>query len=212
MWRACVRVAQGRLPVCAPHSVEMGCVTSAMSQPRPPGWYHLDAHRIRYWNGDRWVGDPSAVPQGVGRLLPPGRPPKRRNWWGIALLVVVGLSVLGGIVEGLERRTSDLGDGREGTQQEWIDYFDSADASVATLNRQISGSATTASIAQAVAALERLSDSPDEALNRSVSAAIEACGSDDVLRCAQALDRVADAYNAALRSAEEQGLVDVKDD
>ena len=140
------------------------------------------------------------------------RSPKKRNWWGIALLVLVGISILGGIMEGLERRTTDLGEGREGTQQEWIDYFDSVDASIDTINRQLSSTATTVSLARTLTAVKQLGDSPDEALNRSVRMAVDACESADALRCVQALGRLADAYNAALPSAEKQGLIEVKEE
>lgn len=189
-----------------------GRVVSAMEKPAPPGWYHLDAHTIRYWNGETWVGDSRPVPRERGRPLPYDRSPKKRNWWGIALLVLVGISVLGGVAEGLERRTTDLGEGREGTQQEWIDYFDSVDASVDTINRQLSGTATTVSLARIVTALKQLGDSPDEVLNRSVGEAVDACESADAVGCVRTLSRVADEYNAALQSAEKQGLIMVKDE
>lgn len=185
-------------------------------QPPPPGWYPWNPNVSRYWDGVRWTDQTAPIPRGPAAAQPYLRTqPKwhQRRWVrrGLGFGAVLLVGTIASTIEKQERSETDLGPSQNGSQQEWIEYFERSNDAVAQFNEAISGEITNYSLTQILDALNQLSDSPDFPLNYTVDTAIEACESSDPDACVMSLETVADQYNEVLAEAEADGLLEVSE-
>lgn len=182
----------------------------------PPGWYPWSPTLNRYWDGAQWTEDTRPLPWGPAAeqlYLRPQLKWHQRRWvrrgLGFGAFLIVATIV--GTIEEQKRSETDLGARQNGSQQEWVEYFERSNDPVDQLNQAVTTELTNTSLTAILEALRQLADSPDAPLNYTVERAIEACESLNTDACARSLDTVADGYNAALTEAEADGLLEVSE-
>ena len=123
----------------------------------------------------------------------------------ILALVVVGVF---GVSSAVAKSPSTNLNGHVGTQQAWIDYFNSTGSTISQLNALGREPLSASVVASTINLLKPLANSPDPTLNDAVASAMSLCQT-NAASCGPAVDSAGRAYNNALNEAGREGLVHV---